>query len=456
MTQGLLIKLMWVVLIILIAGGVSCAQDNSKATTIEPWVYQAMELLHQKGLVSDYPFDWVNSGNQLSRFEIAYYIKRFIVNQPESKDLPSDTVEVIQKLIAEFRMELTDLGIQSTDIYKISPNLATADAESNNYQDLDTLISKKKEQGEQPYYYYGQYFSELQKKSFIFIPFDYVQSSYIALLEGNESNIHIVYQPQVVNDPSFLVVKGFLPISEKQSLGGYYLFPIEENKPDPVAIEKKIDTKLNDSILALLDEVNQIQQVDSLWRFNGVLPLDGYLPMATDFKARSLVGTLDQGLKIGSLLIYTENPSSKNSFAVNNFGLPFYNPRMISTTTPIDLDTINGKNLQSLQINILGSMTLTPQTSLYGGVDILYMGTNTGLDNIWPSNAKASAGLNYHFNDYWTVLTYQSFVNSQLKTGVLSTTSVGVDYNDWVTLWLAYQLLNFDKPVVSGSVALRF
>jgi hypothetical protein len=237
---------------------------------------------------------------------------------------------------------------------------------------------------------------------------------------------------------------------------GYYLFPIEESKLDSLVVEKYVNSKLNDSVLALLDEVNQIQQIDSLWRFNGVLPLSGYLPMVTDLKARPLVGNLDQGMKIGGLLIYTENPSTKNSFEVNNFGLPFYNQRLITTATPMDLDTINGKNLQTLQINILGSMALSPQTSLYGGVDFLYRGTNTGLDNIWPSDAKASAGLNYHFNDYWTVLTYQSFVNSNLQTGLLSTTSVGVDYNDWVTLWLAYQLLNFDKPVLSGAISVRF
>jgi hypothetical protein len=441
---------------ILILSSVGYAKDDFRKTTLEPWVYQAMGFLQHKGLISEYPSDWVNSGNQLSRFEIAYYIKGFIVNQPASKELPDNTVEVLQKLIAEFQMELTDLGIQITDIYNVSPNLATITPQSSDYLDLDQIISHNKGSVQQPYYYFGQYFSELQKKAFVFIPFEFIQSNYGFLLNGNDSNFHIVYQPQFTNNPSFLVVKGYLPISNKKPLMGYYLFPLVEPKSASSVMENYGNTELNKSVLALLDEVNQIQWIDSMWSINGVLPLNGYLPRENNLKTKSLVGNLDQGLKIGGLLVYTDNPSVKNSAEINNFGLPFFNPRSVTAATPIDLDKISGANLQSLQFNILGSMNLTPQTSLYGGVDILYRGINIGSDDILGPDAKASAGLNYHFNDYWTVLTYQSFVNSQLQTGWLSTTSVGIDYNDLITLWLAYQLVNFDNPVISGAVALRF
>jgi hypothetical protein len=453
-------KFIRLVLVILILTGCSYAAENLRKTTMEPWIYQAMGFLQHNGLIAEYPSDWVNSGNQLSRFEIAYYIKGFIINQPASKDIPDNAVEVLQKLIAEFQMELTDLGIQITDIDKVSPNLAPINRQVSDYQDLDIIISKNKSAAQQPYYYLGQYFSQLQKKTFVFIPLELVQSNYDFLFTGNDAGFHVVYQPQLVNNPSFLVIKGYLPANDKKPLLGYYLFPIVESAPVSSLIESYADVSLNDSVLALLDEVNQIQWIDNLWSINGILPLNGYLPRENDLITKPLVGNLDQGLKIGGLLVYTENPSNKNSAAVS-FGLPFYNSRMTgatnATTIPMDLDVIDGKIFQSIQFNILGSITLTPQTSLYGGVDILYRGANIGSDNIWPSSdAKASAGLNYHFNDYWTVLTYQSFVNSQIQTGWLSTTSVGIDYNDWVTLWLAYQLLNFDNPVISGAVELRF
>jgi hypothetical protein len=453
-----------IVFVILIFTGISYAEVNPRKISMEPWVYQAMGFLQDKGFITDYPSGWVNSGNQLSRFEIAYYIKGFIVNKPASKKLPDSAVEVLQKLIAEFQMELTDLGIQITDINKVSPNLVKFVPQVSEYQDLDVIISKTKGVVKQPCYYLGQYFSELQKKAFVFIPLEYFHSNYSFFINDDDSNLNVVYQPQLSNAPSFLVIKSYLPISSKKSLAGYYLFPIKEFKSGPSIVDNSYKMNLNDTVLALLDEVNQIQWLDSLWSVNGVLPLNGYLPRKADLKTRSLVGNLNQGLKIGGLLVYTENPSNKTSSEVNDYGLPFYNSSVINssantksfTSMPIDLDVINSASLQSAQFNIQGAMQLTPQTSLYGGIDLLYQDTNTGLDNIWTTNTKASAELNYHLNDYWTVLTYQSFVNSQQQTGWLSTTSLGIDYNDWVTLWLAYQLVNFDNPIVSGSLALRF
>jgi hypothetical protein len=38
----------------------------------------------------------------------------------------------------------------------------------------------------------------------------------------------------------------------------------------------------------------------------------------------------------------------------------------------------------------------------------------------------------------------------------LSTTSVGVRYNDWITLWLAYQCINFNDQKVTGTVTFQF
>jgi hypothetical protein len=431
-------------------------QGSAKPTLPEKWVYDALELLFQEGLVSNYPGDWVKSGNTLSRFEVAYYLKQTIVNNLKLKNPGQEhsaiSIETLQKLIAEFRGELADLGIQTADIYGLSPNLITM---PDDYQDLDSLLSKDKNSNQEPYYYYGQYYNDLNRKTFVFIPALYLSQGDFTLLEGTTSKINIVYQPSLGKSSSFLVVKGNLPVVGTQPLLGYYLFPIEESKLGSTGGKALALSGMDDSILALLDEVSKIQQVESLWQFSGLLSLEGYVKLDTDFQIRSLIGDINQGLKIGGYLICSEN-SSNHDFEFNNFGLPFYNPRQVQPSTAADLDTINSKNLQSIQINIQGSVVISPQASLYGGLDFLYRGMNTGLENLWPYGAKASGGVQYHVNDYWTFLTCQSFVNSQLKSGLLSTTSLGVTYNDWVTLWIAYQLLNFDNPVVTGALAFRF
>lgn len=430
----------------------------AKKIQVDAWVYEIMNFMDQEGLVNNYPIDWVNSGNTLSRFEIAYYIKQIIVEhlQLKKEDLPTKSVELLQKLIAEFREELADLGVKITDIYGISPNLVNSETSPDEYQDLDSFLPKGKENQIQPYYYFGQYYLEFRRKTFIFVPATYVNPSELNLFEGVTNKINVLYQPQQEKNPSFLVVKGNLPVNGEQNITGYFLFPIEENFLELTKGQTIPKIGINVSILNMLDEVSKIQQIESLWRFYGSLSLNGYTRMETDFQTKPLLGGLEQSLKIGGFLIYTENHSTKTSFELSNFGLPFFNPPQSPPSTAVDLDIIDGKNLQSLQINIKGSMTLSPQTSLYGGLDILYRGMNTGLENLWPSTTKASGGVEYHLNDYWTFLTCQSFANSQQISGLLSTTSFGVTYNDWVTLWLAYQLLNFDNPVVTGALAFRF
>jgi hypothetical protein len=206
-----------------------------------------------------------------------------------------------------------------------------------------------------------------------------------------------------------------------------------------------------------LDEVNQFQQVDSLLRYNGSLNLDGFLKLNVDLRDQSkAVGNLEQGLTIGGLLIYSNN-SLLQTKPTKDFGLPVFNSRQASLITPVDLDLISSsKSLQSLQINIQGTLEIAPQTSLFGGIDLFYQSSTIHLDNLWPSDTKASAGVTFHVNDYWTFLTYQSLVNSQNNEGWLSTTSVGVEYNDWITLWLAYQFLKFDNPILTGTLSFRF
>ena len=204
---------------------------------------------------------------------MAYYLKQFIGNQGQSdqnKNYSTQTVKILQKLIMEFHSELADLGIQITDIYKISPNLVNSDTDSEGYTDLDAIINKNNNDQHTLYYYLGQYFNEMRWKSLAFIPVINVKPAQLLLLEGKAKTINLIYLPRLGKSKSLLVIKGNLPLDNAQSILGYYLFPIE-NHPELVN-DKNLTLGLNHSVLALLDEVNQVQQLKNLWRFDGPFP----------------------------------------------------------------------------------------------------------------------------------------------------------------------------------------
>lgn len=420
------------------------------------WIYHSMELLSREGFIENYPIEWVQAGHLLERSEIAYYLKRMLLkfeSRKQELNVSSRVIEAFQALIIEFQKELADLGIKATDINRISPNPSLS-FKQDDYQDLDIILQPHgNNDTPQSYYYYGHYYSELQRKSFYFIPSDFITTYNTSQLEVNNGVVNILYQPQLSS--SFLVLKGSLP-AENQSIKGYYLFPIDDKEETRNRKTNLENPDQNHTILSLLDEVNQIQQVESLLRYNGTLNLDGFLKMNVNLLDQNkAVVNLEQGLTIGGLLIYSNNSLLKMN-ETKDLGLPAFNSRQNSLITPVDLDLINSKSLQSLQINIQGTVEIAPQTSLFGGIDLFYKGSTIHLDNLWPSDTKASAGVTFQVNDYWTFLTYQSLVNSQNKESWLSTTSVGVEYNNWVTLWLAYQFLKVDNPILTGTLSFRF
>lgn len=446
-------------LVMILAGffqaGFTQGMKNNR--TDNGWIYYNMELLSREGFIKNYPIEWVQAGHLLERSEIAYYLKQTLL-QFESKKLDSKisprVIEAFQLLILEFQKELADLGIKATDISKISPN-PSIQYKPDNYQDLDTILEPRGYSNTpQSHYYFGHYYSELQRKSFYFIPSEFIATYNASQLEVNNGVVNILYQPQMSS--SYLVLKGSLP-AEKQSIKGYYLFPINDKAEARNIQAGSANPEQNHTILSLLDEVNQFRQVESLLRYNGTLNLDGFLKLNVDLLGQNKAeGNLDQGLTIGGLLIYSNNSLLRVNYT-KDLGLPAFNTRQNSPLiTPVDLDLISSKSLQSFQINIQGTVEIAPQTSLFGGIDLFYKGSTIHLDNMWPSDTKASAGVTFQVNDYWTFLTYQSLVNSQNKEGWLSTTSLGVEYNNWVTLWLAYQFLKVDNPILTGTLSFRF
>lgn len=420
----------------------------------EQWVYGEMEALFREGLIPDYPSEWVASGNELSRFEVAYYIKTIITNhlgslvgQAKINLIPQPVVESIRRLVAEFRPELTAMGVEITDIYSISPNLEEKMFITDDYQDLDIVLSNINgtAKNQESYYYFGQYIQEIYRKSFLFLPSIFVQDDNQALLQGTVGAINIVQHPNQEENPPFLVVKGDLPIDAEKSINGYYLFPLDNSVQDSTGKETQNDLKT--SVLNLLDEVSHVRQVENLWRFNGPMPLKGYSNFKPDFQSKLVVEEINNRLKIGGFLVTTEDKPD-----LLNMGLPFYSSRQ----TVVDLDTINRSDLQSFQINIHGNVSLNDKTSFTGELGLVYRNDKYGGNEIWPSDTKAGAGIEYQFNNYWSVLSYQSFINSQLESGVLSTTSLGVEYNNWVRLWLAYQIISFDDSRLTGALTFRF
>ncbi|HYH01920.1 MAG TPA: hypothetical protein VEC37_02365 [Bacillota bacterium] len=447
---------------LLVGAGVSHAQEYYVPGEQQKWVYDAMAAFAQNGLISNYPVDWIKSGHELSRVEIAFYIKQIVERSSKASgktksQLPAKVIDLMRRLMVEFKGELDALGIKTTDIYQISPNLVAPAPKTTEYEDVDTFLKPgtvNNPLAALPYYYFGQYYSSFQRKSFIFLPADHVRSGDFNLLEGDVNNVNIVYQNSLGEPQLFLVVKGNLPLTNQKLISGYFMFPIDES----AQAGEIINTNLDHKVLALLGEVKQLQQIENLWRFEGSLSLNGYLRFDIGLRNNLVYNHFDQGLQIGSLLVFSDSPTLRPQYEANHFGLPSYTPRQV---TAVDWDDLKTNNPDSYQINIKGVMNLTPQTSVYGGIDLLYTETRDKslFEGLLPPKTKYSAGVNYQMNDYWTLLSYQSFVNSNtdLKTELLSTTSLGVEYNNWVTLWLAYQMLDFKSDQkVTGVLSFRF
>ncbi|MCL6589671.1 MAG: hypothetical protein K6U80_06940 [Firmicutes bacterium] len=437
------------------------ARESPTQKTKDAWIYKGLELAAKEGLIANYPLEWVKSGHLLSRLEIAYYLKQSLIHQLEigaNRTLPSQVIEVLQKLLVEFKKELESLGIQTMDICRISPEFSEPAAPPDEYQDLD-LLALGTDQESTAFYFLGQYYNDSGRKTFIFLPEIYAREKDLNILEGSLDTINLAYQPTLENGLAYLIVKGTLP-TDSENLTGYYLFPIANSYPEAFQAKDFLLTGEFQPVVALLDEVKQMKQLENLWRYNGSLSLEGYRRFEADFRNQIIIGDYNQSLVIGGLMIYNQNPPGFDTAAaknpVNNFGLPGCNPYQNSLSPWVDLDSLTEKNLQTFQINIQGAIALSPQTSLSGRLDFLYQSKDIKLENLWPSDTKASAGIAIQFNDYWTFLTYQSLVNSHLETSWLSTTSFGVKYDDWITLWLAYQFLKFDDPTITGTISLRF
>ncbi len=432
---------------------------NKEAQTTPAWVYQELNYFYQKGIIKDYPWKWIAKGNKLSRFELAYYIKKIIEYYYQSpKKSPKSMVKIkrpLQKLVEEFQKELAILGLKSTKLNHLSLDFNKMTPTLRGYRDLDEiLIGSSTARYQEPFYYFAGYYKGNEYKTFIFLPENHLKAADLFLLENTKDKFSILYHQKIDNNLSFLVLKGELPIEKAQMLQGYFLFPLEkETKGNIISLGPE---EKNDMILSLLNEVHQLKKLDNLSYIEGSIALGEFTKENINFSfAMKDRRVINGGLTLGGILVYDHYFNKKDDqIDLNKFGLPL--ERQI-LPLEMDLDRIDDQALQSIEINIQGKMSFSPQTSLFGGLDLIYQEpTSSEKINLWPAGTKASAGVQHQFNNYWTVMTYQSLANTQLKKGLLSTTSLGVKYDDWISLWLAYQFVDFDEATLSGTLMIQF
>lgn len=431
------VVLLLTIALVFFSASATLADDNAVSSA---WVYDDLKTLYDAGYLTDYPQKWVASGQQLSRFEIAFYVKVFLVdnfqNSTQKIELNSLEEAAAERLVAEFQSELTAIGIKIADIREIAPGISTFNKKNDGMIDLDDLIRERKsEQGS--FYYIGNYFFEMQRKSFAFVPRVFVNADDLKLLDSMIDSVIVLRSTKLDEVKSLLVLRGLLPFNENEILDGYYLFSLEDTVQGNLNFNQEREVVMN-----LLDEINNIQQIEYLCKISGDYNFDGYVRTDTVVSGTAWLGDINTGMKVGGLLLFSQNYGAKN--VTREFGLPY-------------ADAAANSGTDGLSLGVAGVKEISPQLSVTGGIDFLYRQTDPGSTTDYShSDTKTSAGLNYQVNRNWTLMTYQSFVDSKLGNSSLSTTSLGVNYGGWMIFWFAYQLIDFDDPFYSGTVKFRF
>ena len=81
------------------------------------WSYDAVALLASRGVVSGYPDGQYKGGQLATRYEMASIVARALVYVDEGKASKED-LELVKKLVAEYKNELDALGVKVADLDK--------------------------------------------------------------------------------------------------------------------------------------------------------------------------------------------------------------------------------------------------------------------------------------------------------------------------------------------------
>src|SRR5690554_2135665 len=89
----------------------------------EHWAYHYMEQLFDAGLLRDYPAAYIREyQKELTRYELANYLKDLIEEFKAGRQNISYNQEfILNRLMAELKIELSDLGVNITYLQPLSP-----------------------------------------------------------------------------------------------------------------------------------------------------------------------------------------------------------------------------------------------------------------------------------------------------------------------------------------------
>lgn len=309
----------WSLFILLVILSIQCTAENQLLIPAGHWSYRSMAELAKDGLFAG-NIRLQFGGDILTRYEMAYYLKQLIVHLEKNQlkvKLTDRQTEILNKLIEEFQDELRMLGINITDLEKMSPSLPHIHKEKDEgYFDLDYVLSNDLSTTankvdltipnlSEPYYFMGEYLtSDLRQKVFFFSPEVYIEPKLLLELKVN-NRWDILYSSGDYLQISFIIVKGSFPIGSTK-VDGYYFFPLENNPGI-------LDANTEKTIYDLLESLASKYEVNNLWQFKGVLPFSKSLG-----KEKYARWQMTNGLQIGAFLIHTLPSEAIDTIPGNN------------------------------------------------------------------------------------------------------------------------------------------
>lgn len=448
---------------------------------IEHWAYDYMTWLSQAGFIPDYPGEYIKEQQKaLTRYEIANYLKTLIVKEKgQARHLNKNSEYILNRLIVEFKVELSDLGINITHLEPLSPARSKVERdlmENGEYLDLDALVTlPEKSEGKSgnafsdqtgesqenaPYYYFGSYDTVGdQHDYFLFIPADFLD-----VKKAPEEKWEVIYQINKGKRDTYLLVEGGLPLKENNAVNGYYLFPLALADLNP----EGDFTEVEESAINLLTSLYETYQISGLQQIEGTLPLNNFSHLHRSVTGYELTSQVTSGMQIGDLivstglgLLRTENGNGLSLpkwRAQNKMGKPVLS---LNATYLLDESEEGEEVFAGLNLGLLGSLPLTDSAEIYGGFSWGYDQDPEYLRKMSVVNSLVNAGVSLKLNDYLSLLADFTYFNDLVnqKDGT-SFTSLGLEWGERNRLILGLQMLSVETPndttKLIGEFSLQF
>lgn len=412
-----------IIIVIVLLLSLLCWANEELQLPADHWAYFAMMRLMDVSLNQELPD--ISRGERLTRFEVAYYIKKYLLFWDANKDkisLSPEQYQLLDRLILEFKPELEMLGLKITDLSGLVPTIQFESPGDVDYSDLDLLLSDplhsmqgegkegEKIESHDPYYVVGEYFTtDFDEKTFFFLPESYIQPSIdVAMLSKRWEIVHTTNDDPVLY---FLVFMGDLPMDNKP-VKGLFLFPLDLPMKDyNVSWEQKG--------YALLQQLSVGYKINNLWQKKGVIPL----------------------AKLSS----QDNTGAYSPFQVGNYLISTNTQEVSPIIQPIDVTPLNFEDLDLLLIqppsqNSENDLDLEMDISLSDNwVNPVFRRQQLELKSLWGSSStewESEALDTFWTSSYWGDIP-------------------GWSWNDHIA-WLMMQMELLTPEDVDNSGALHF